>query len=179
MTESSVLQESVIKQHCKLLCLPTIGAQSSRLADQAEREHHTYLGYLDALLQAELEERERTTVTRRIREAHLPRVKTLEEFDFTQAPQVSPTMIQQLAQGDYITRAEPIVLVDSVSLSPLNAPPQSECHGSGTPRRRSSLLCRFCPQRSLRLTGVPPSTEDPPTERQMLPSRPASINPAS
>jgi DNA replication protein DnaC len=111
MSASSVLQESGIKQQCKLLCLPTIGAQSGRLAEQAEREHQTYLGYLDALLQAEVEERERNTVIRRIREAHLPRVKTLEEFDFTQAPQLSPTLIQQLAQGDYITRAEPIVLV--------------------------------------------------------------------
>ena len=105
------LQESVIKQHCKLLCLPTIGAQSNRLAEQAEREHHSYLGYLDALLQAELEEREQSAVVRRLREAHLPRLKTLEEFDFAQAPRVSPTLIQQLAQGDYITQAEPIVLV--------------------------------------------------------------------
>ena len=111
MTEGSVLQESVIKQQCKLLRLPTMGAQSRRLADQAEREHHTYLGYLDALLQAELEERERNTVTRRIREAHLPRVKTLDEFDFAQAPHVSPTLLQTLAQGDYIARAEPIVLI--------------------------------------------------------------------
>ena len=111
MTASSVLHESVIKQQCTLLRLPTIGAQSSRLAEQAEREHQTYLGYLDALLQAELEERERTTVTRRIQDAHLPRVKTLEEFDFAQAPQVSPTRMHQLAQGDYIARAEPIVLV--------------------------------------------------------------------
>ena len=111
MSESSVLHESVIRQQCKLLYLPTIGAQSSRLAEAAEREHQTYLGYLDALLQAELEEREHNTVARRIREAHLPRVKTLAEFDFAQAPQVSPTLIQQLAQGDYITQAEPIVFV--------------------------------------------------------------------
>ena len=111
MSEGIALPESVVKQHCKLLCLPTIGAQSRRLADQAEREHQTYLGYLDALLQAELEEREQNTVIRRLREAHLPRVKTLEEFDFAQAPRVSPTMLQHLAQGEYITRAEPIVLV--------------------------------------------------------------------
>ena len=63
------------------------------------------------MLQAELEERERNTVTRRIREAHLPRVKTLDEFDFAQAPHVSPTLLGTLAQGDYITRAEPIVLI--------------------------------------------------------------------
>ena len=111
MSESTLLQENVIKEQCKLLRLPTIGAQSGRLADQAERERQTYLGYLDALLQVELDEREGNTVTRRLRDAHLPRMKTLDEFDFAKAPHISPTLIQQLAQGDYITRAEPIVLV--------------------------------------------------------------------
>jgi DNA replication protein DnaC len=111
MSAEASLQDSVIIQQCKQLRLPTIGVQSRRLAEQAEREHHSYLGYLDALLRAELEEREHTAVARRLREAHLPRVKTLEEFDFAQAPHVSPTRIQQLAQGDYITQAEPVVLI--------------------------------------------------------------------
>ena len=111
MSEARGLQESVIKQHCKALCLPTIAGQCVRLAEEAERTRQTYLGYVDALLVTELEERERNAVTRRIREAHLPRVKTLEEFDFSQSPHLSPTKIQELAQGDYIARAEPIVFV--------------------------------------------------------------------
>jgi DNA replication protein DnaC len=111
MSEAVVLQESVIKQHCKALCLPTIAGQCARLAEEAERTRQTYLGYVDALLVAELDERERNTISRRIREARLPRLKTLEEFDFAQIPRLSPTKIQELAQGDYITRAEPVVFV--------------------------------------------------------------------
>ena len=41
----------------------------------------------------------------------MPRMKTLEEFDFTKAPQVSATQIQELAQGGYIERAEPVILI--------------------------------------------------------------------
>jgi DNA replication protein DnaC len=111
MSETLGLQESVIKQHCKALGLPTIAGQCGRLAAEAERTRQTYLGYVDALLVAELEERERHTISRRLREAHLPRLKTLEEFDFSQTPQLSPTKIQELAQGDYIARAEPVVFV--------------------------------------------------------------------
>jgi DNA replication protein DnaC len=115
MTESrgqtELLAETVIKEHCKQLHLPTISGQCARLAEQAEREHHSYLGYLDALLQAELEERERNTVARRLKDAHLPRVKTLDEFDFSQAPAISPTRIQALAEGGYIERAEPVVFI--------------------------------------------------------------------
>jgi DNA replication protein DnaC len=111
MSSGGMLQVSVLAQHCKALCLPTVAGQCVRLAEEAEREHQTYLGYLDALLLAEPEEREGNTIARRLREAHLPRLKTLDEFDFGQAPQVSPTRLQELAQGDYIERAEPVVFV--------------------------------------------------------------------
>ncbi len=76
-TEAAVLETAAIRQHCKLLHLPTVAAQSTQLAEQAVRERRTHLGFLEALLQAELEEREQRLVARRIREAHLPRMKTL------------------------------------------------------------------------------------------------------
>jgi DNA replication protein DnaC len=63
------------------------------------------------LLAAELEDRERRSIDRRIKEAHLPRVKTLDEFDFRQAPTVSPTQLSELATGRYLRRAEPIVFI--------------------------------------------------------------------
>jgi len=110
-SNSGALQASVIAQHCKILALPTVASQCVRVAEEAERERQTYLGFLDALLMAEREERERNTVARRLQDAHLPRVKTLDAFDFRQAPQLSPTRIHELAQGDYIDRAEPIVFV--------------------------------------------------------------------
>ena len=75
------------------------------------REKQSHLDYLEALLAAELEERERNTVQRRLRDAHLPRLKTLEEFDFSQSPKISAAEIRQLAEGGYIERAEPILLI--------------------------------------------------------------------
>lgn len=100
-----------IQQQCKLLRLPSIAGQCGPLAQAAERERQPYLGYLDALLGAELEEREQHTVAHRIRDAHLPRLKTLEEFDFSQAPVVSATRLGELAAGGYIERAEPVVFI--------------------------------------------------------------------
>jgi DNA replication protein DnaC len=112
MSEALVtLQNSAIKQHCKLLRLPTVAGQCGRLAEQAEREHQGYLDYLDVLLQTELEEREQKMIVRRLKEAKLPKIKTLDEFDFSQAPQVSPTKLRELAEGGYIERAEPVVFL--------------------------------------------------------------------
>jgi DNA replication protein DnaC len=110
-TEASVLETAAIRQQCKLLHLPTVAAQSAQLAEQAVRERRTHLGFLEALLQAELEEREQRLVARRIREAHLPRMKTLDEFEFSRNPKVSAQQIHELAQGGYITRAEPIIFI--------------------------------------------------------------------
>jgi DNA replication protein DnaC len=92
------LQEATIKQHCKTLRMPMMASQFSTLAEQAVREKKTHTGYLEVLLTtAEIEERERNTIDRRIKEAHLPRVKTLEEFDYTQAPLVTATKMRDLA----------------------------------------------------------------------------------
>ena len=105
------LAEAAVRQHCKALHLPTVGAQCLRLAQEAERAHQSYLGYLEALLGTEVEERERNGVAQRIKDAHLPKVKTLEEFDFSQAPAISATKIAELAEGGYIERAEPVVFI--------------------------------------------------------------------
>ena len=105
------LQHHVIAQQCQTLHLPTVAGQCARLETQAERERQPYLSYLEALLAAELEDRERRAIERRLKEAHLPRVKTLDEFDFSQAPLVSPTRLAELAEGGYIARAEPVVFL--------------------------------------------------------------------
>ena len=105
------LQYAAVKQHCKILRMPTMSAQFSTMAEQAVRGRQTHVGYLEALLAAELEEREKNTIERRIRDARLPKVKTLEEFDFSQAPKVSAAQMRELADGGYIERAEPILLI--------------------------------------------------------------------
>src|SRR5437763_8555320 len=95
---TGALRETIVAQQCQTLHLPTVAGQCGRLAAQAERERQPYLGYLEALLAAELEDRERRAIERRIKEAHLPRVKTLDDFDFSQAPAVSPTRLATLAE---------------------------------------------------------------------------------
>ena len=109
--QTAVLEAATVRQQCKVLHLPTVARQCAQMAEQAVRERRTHLGYLEALLQAELEEREHRLVERRLREAHLPRMKTLEEFDFGQCPRVSAQQIHELARGDYIAKAEPIIFI--------------------------------------------------------------------
>src|ERR1044072_4973642 len=64
-----------------------------------------------ALLLAEVEERERNTIERRLRDAHLPRLKTLEEFDYTQSPTVTAAKMRDLAEGGYMDCAETVLSI--------------------------------------------------------------------
>ena len=99
-----------IRQHCKTLRMPTIGGQFARLAEAAAREGQSHVGYLEALLTAEMEERESRAITRLLHEARLPRMKTLEAFEFDRSG-VSAGQLRTLAEGDYVAKAEPILLV--------------------------------------------------------------------
>src|SRR5256712_11002861 len=69
----------------------------------------------------------------RIKDAHLPRVKTLDEFDFRKAPMVSPSRMSELAEGGYIERAEPIVFIGD--------------SGTGKTHLVSALVVAACRQR--------------------------------
>lgn len=108
---SATLEFAAIRQHAKLLKLPTLGGQFERLAEQAAKQSQTHTRYLEALLEAEVEERERNAIARRIQEARFQKVKTLEDFDFSEAPQVSAARIRSLAEGGYLTRCEPIIFL--------------------------------------------------------------------
>jgi DNA replication protein DnaC len=107
----AVLEEATIRHYCKQLRLPTVGAQFGTLAQEALRQQQGYGRYLEALLLAEVEERERGLIQRRLCEAHLPRLKTLEEFDFARAPGIPALAVLELAQGAYLARSEPVLLI--------------------------------------------------------------------
>lgn len=102
---------AAIESHCRSLRLPTVATQFERLAQDALRAHQSHASYLATLLAAEVEERERHTVERRIKEARLPRFKTLSEFDFAAAPHIPAPLIHTLAEGSYLERAEPVLFI--------------------------------------------------------------------
>jgi len=105
------LDAATVEEFCRSLRLPTVAAQFVRLAQDAATTNQTHTNFLAALLGAEVEERERGTVERRIREAKFPRMKTLDEFDFAAAPHIPATLVRALCDGGYMQRAEPVIMI--------------------------------------------------------------------
>ena len=77
-----------------------VAEQFASLAEEALRKKQSHLSYLEALLAAAIEERDRRAVIRRIKEAHFPAVKTLEEFDFQSASHISAALMKKLSEGE-------------------------------------------------------------------------------
>jgi len=100
--DTIALQQANVRQYCKSVRMPVIGANFVALAEQAVREKRSHIGYLEVLLAIEVEERDQHAIDNRLRGAYLPRIKTLEEFDFGKAPQVNAAKIRTLADGGYI-----------------------------------------------------------------------------
>jgi DNA replication protein DnaC len=111
LSTSQPIQQATIQQYARQLYLTTMAGQFANLAEEAVRKKQSHLSYLEVLLEAEIEERDRRAVTRRIKEAHFPAVKTLEEFDFPAAPHIPVALIKKLSEGEYLERKEPIVLI--------------------------------------------------------------------
>jgi DNA replication protein DnaC len=124
---------AAIRESCRRLRLPTVGAECERLAKESERQGQGLLGYLNAVLETEVDEREHKTVARRLSEARFPRVKTLEEFDFTKAPHLPAGRILALSEGGYLERSEPVIFL-------------GEC-GSGKTHLATGLCVAACRQR--------------------------------
>jgi len=105
------LQHSTIREYARQLRLPALGSQFMKLAEEAVKQKQGHVAYLEALLSAELEERERHAVARRIMEAKFPKVKTLEDFQFDEAPIIPAAQIRKLAEGGYLSRNEPVIFL--------------------------------------------------------------------
>jgi len=70
--------------------------------EEASNQSHSHLHYLEALLLSEVENSKRRSIELRLKDAHLPRMKTLDDFDFTQSPHIPASRIRPPAEGGYL-----------------------------------------------------------------------------
>jgi DNA replication protein DnaC len=74
-------------------------------------EKHSYLEFLEALVDGELAARESKALMKRIKAARFPVAKRLEEFDFDFQPKLDVKLIKTLAGCQFIERHENVIFV--------------------------------------------------------------------
>jgi len=103
--------DGLLARHLKSLKLPTFLAQYERLAHQCAAEGLDPSGYLLRLAEAELMERERRLVERRVKQARFPAVKNLDSFDFAAVPSLDKNVVLELARCEYVARQENVIAI--------------------------------------------------------------------
>jgi len=103
--------DTFIRAASKELRMPTIGARAAALANEAARANQSHLVFLSALLEAEQEDRAERRRHRRMTQARFPRLKRLEDFNFSDAPQIPVATVRELATLHFIDRAENVILL--------------------------------------------------------------------
>jgi DNA replication protein DnaC len=108
--------EMLLESYLKQLKLPCFAQSYQALAQEAARTNLSYERYLFGLASEEMASREAHRIERAITQARFPVLKELADFDWNAVPSVPKTRILELAQGAYITKAEPIILLGNPGL---------------------------------------------------------------
>lgn len=78
---------------------------------EAIRAKLSYLEYLTALVDGELEARDNKGLMKRVKSARFPLAKSLEEFNFDFQPKLDVKLIKTLAACDFVERRENVIFV--------------------------------------------------------------------
>src|SRR5207302_5934320 len=108
--------ELLLETYLKQLRLPCFAQSYQTLAQEAARTNLSYERYLFALAQEEVTNREAHRIERAIQQARFPVLKELADFEWNSVPSVPKARILELAQGVYITNAEPVILLGNPGL---------------------------------------------------------------
>lgn len=95
----------------RALKLSTVGRVWDEIAGHARDENWSHEEYLQAVLQRQLADRESSGTTMRIRTAHFPAMKTIEDFNLDHLPSLRKDLLAHLATSTYVAKAENVILL--------------------------------------------------------------------
>jgi DNA replication protein DnaC len=110
-TAASTQLGSKLAYLSRALKTPTIGRVWEDLAAQARDLNWSHEEYLTAVLERQVSERESAGTTMRIRTAHFPQIKTLEEFNLEHLPSLRRDVLAHLATATFVAKAENVILL--------------------------------------------------------------------
>lgn len=103
--------EAVLPLQLKNLKLSAINTNWQNIATLAEKNNWLHGKYLSHLCDIEIQQREQTRLTRRLKESSLPKNKTISSFDFEVNKDINSKQILALSESDtWIRQAHNIVI---------------------------------------------------------------------
>ena len=103
--------EVLLTEYLKQLKLTAILRVYAARAREARNTGSDYEDYLLSLMESELEVRADNRLKRRIRDARVPVMKTMEGFNFEEAEGLDKRWVREMAEGTYIKEKRNIIFV--------------------------------------------------------------------
>jgi DNA replication protein DnaC len=100
-----------LNQHLKELKLANILQHYPSLVRQAKESGTSYEEFLLSLTETELRVRADNRLKRRIKEARFPLLKTLEDFNFDEAPGLDRRLVRELVSGEYLKQHRNVIFL--------------------------------------------------------------------
>jgi DNA replication protein DnaC len=95
----------------RALKMPTIGRTWEDIAIQARDLVWSHEEYLAAVLERQAADRESAGSMMRVRTAHFPAIKTLEDFNYDHLPSLRRDLLAHLATSTWVAKAENVILL--------------------------------------------------------------------
>ncbi|MDE2744708.1 MAG: IS21-like element helper ATPase IstB [Chloroflexota bacterium] len=113
-TLNDAARAAVLDAHCRELRLPTVRRQYPELVRQAAHDGWDYEEFLLQLLEAEVMVRRDGAVSRLLRGARFPDLKTLDQLDWHALRGIERPQLAQLATRNYLERGEDVVIAGPI-----------------------------------------------------------------
>jgi len=109
-------RHTLLETDLKQLKLPTFVQNYRKFAEDATKANQGYEAFLLALAEQEVAQRETNRQRQCIKAARFPLLKELADFDFSCVPGLNKQQVLDLARGEYLAKAEPILIVGNPGL---------------------------------------------------------------
>ena len=109
MSKTTLIEQ--IKADLDYLKLTRTGEVFAQLAEEAHASKESPLEFLAKVISSEVDATRQRRLSARLRFAHFPFRKTLEEFDFDFQPSIDPKVVLDLAELDFVRDGHPVLLL--------------------------------------------------------------------
>lgn len=107
---------SLLHEQLKYLQLPFIKGQYSELAAEAARLNWDHQDYLRRLIEGEYLQRQQRSIQRRVKAAHFPVIKTLEQFLWHWPKKINRLQVQNLFRLEFISQKANVILLGTTGI---------------------------------------------------------------
>ncbi len=107
---------NLLQDHLKYLKLKFISDQHGAMASEAAAQHWDHQEYLRRLVEGEYNQQRQRRIQGRIKNARIPVVKTLEQFQWNHPKKINRLQVQNLFRLEFIAQKANVVLLGSVGV---------------------------------------------------------------